>query len=255
MLDDQARGLWDAAADEWNAFVEGGLDYYRTELHGPALLRECGDVQGREVVDLGAGQGWFSRELARRGARVVGVEWSPRLVEHARRLDRETPLGIRYEVADAAALASTVPPASADLVTACMSLMDMPRPDAVLRGVREVLRAGGRFVFSVPNPVTDSPYREWERDERGEKRALKLDRYFEAVAGLMSWNMPRLGRPFSTVQYRFTLEQWSMLLEGAGFVIARLREPRPEPAALARRPELHDASRMPYFLIVDARLA
>src|SRR5690242_3106940 len=95
MLDNQARDLWDAAADEWNAFVEGGLDYYRTELHGPALLGACGDVHGREVVDLGAGQGWFSRELARSGARVIGIEWSPRLVEHARRLERESPLGVR----------------------------------------------------------------------------------------------------------------------------------------------------------------
>jgi hypothetical protein len=60
---------------------------------------------------------------------------------------------------------------------------------------------------------------------------------------------------FTTLQYRYTLEQWSQMIEAAGLVIARLREPRPSELAIAKRPALASAARMPFFLIVDARRA
>src|SRR5215468_11060340 len=96
--DDLARSCWDESADAWNHFVESGLDYYRTELHGPALLDACGVVAGLDVLDVGCGQGWFKRELARRGARVVGVDWSPGLIAHARRHQAAQPLAVNYEL-------------------------------------------------------------------------------------------------------------------------------------------------------------
>mgnify|MGYP002146564132 CR=1 FL=1 len=254
MLDDRlAQTLWDESADAWDRFVETGLDYYRTELHGPALLAACAPLQSVQALDLGCGQGWFSRQLARCGARVVGVDWSPRLVAHAERHEAQAPLGIGFEVLDAARIGQRFAAASFDLITACMSLMDMPRPGDVLAAARPLLRPGGRIVISIPNPVTDCPLREWERDASGDKRALKIDRYFETAPRLLDWNMKRLERHFRTVQYRYTLEQWSLLFEHAGLCITRLREPRPTPESLQRCPDLSDAARLPYFLVVELR--
>jgi hypothetical protein len=71
----------------------------------------------------------------------------------------------------------------------------------------------------------------------------------------MEWNMARLPERFRTVQYRHTLEGWSRLVEDAGLVVARLREPRADAAMIARYPPLADAARLPYFLILDLRPA
>ena len=65
--------------------------------------------------------------------------------------------------------------------------------------------------------------------------------------------MKRLPQSFRTVQYRHTLEQWSQMIEAAGFVISRLREPRPTAEALERCPNLEDANRLPMFLILELR--
>jgi 2-polyprenyl-3-methyl-5-hydroxy-6-metoxy-1,4-benzoquinol methylase len=255
-----ARRMWNDAADAFNEFVETGLDYYRTDVHGPALLEACGDVRGQRVLDLGCGQGWFSRQLATAGGQVTGIDWSTGMIEHARRIEearhfqaqRDMPGGVTYDLLDATELAARFEPGTFDLVTACMSLMDMPRPRAVLAAAA---RLAPRIVFSIPNPVTDAPHRVWKRDAAGHKLALEIDRYFETTSGVMQWDMKRLVHHFATVQYRYTLEQWSQMLESAGLMIARLREPRPSEAMIATRPELGDAARLPYFLIIDARVS
>lgn len=251
--DSLARSCWDDSADAWNHFVESGLDYYRSDLHGPALLAACTPVRGLDALDLGCGQGWFSRQLARQGAHVVGVDWSQGAIAHARRHEAGEPLGAIYEVMDAALVAERFDPASFDLITGCMSIMDMPKPKEVLAAALPLLRERGRLIFSISHPVTDSTYRDWERDENGRQLALKIDRYFEAAPSILEWSMKRLPQPFRTVQYRHTLEQWSRMIEDAGFAIVRLREPRPSAEALARCPDLEDANRVPFFLILELR--
>src|SRR5688572_10313253 len=53
-----------------------------------AVLEVLGDVSGLDLCGLGCGEGHLSRELARRGARVVGVDVSAKLLAHARERDR-----------------------------------------------------------------------------------------------------------------------------------------------------------------------
>ncbi len=56
----------------------------------PRMLAMLGEVRGRNVLDLGCGEGGYARELAKRGAAVTGVDGSARLIEVAR--SRSTPL-------------------------------------------------------------------------------------------------------------------------------------------------------------------
>jgi SAM-dependent methyltransferase len=67
----------------------------------------------------------FARELARRGARVTGIDISPRMIAHAKRQESAAPLGIDYQVVDAAA--------------------------------GHAPGAGGRFVASIAHACTDTP--------------------------------------------------------------------------------------------------
>jgi SAM-dependent methyltransferase len=242
---------WGAAADAWDEFVESGADYHRTDLHGPALLDACGDVDGRRVLDLGCGQGWFSRQLAGRGARVVGVDAAAPMLAHARRYEAARPLGIAYHHLDAARVAEMWPLGSFDLVAACMVLHDLPNPGDVLAAARRVLTDGGRMVFSIVHPVTSVPPAVWVRDEAGRKGALRVDRYFDSGPIRLRWAMARLAAPWEVTNWHWTLTEWSDLIEGACFRIDRLREPRPTAEQAAANPSFEPARRLPYFLVVE----
>jgi SAM-dependent methyltransferase len=246
---ESATRAWDRAADAYAHGQASGRDYYRYEFFGPAHVAACGDVGGLELLDVGCGAGYFAREMARRGARVTAVDISPRMIEHARREEAAAPLGIRYHVGDAARVDALFAAGSFDAATSCVALQDMPDAARVLRAVHAVLRPNGRLVASIAHPCTDTPYREWERDDEGRKRWLCLDRYFER--GPIEYRWRGWEYEFTTPAVHATLEDWFGWMLEAGFRLSGFREPRPSEEAVARRPDLEDARRMPYFAIFE----
>lgn len=247
---DSVRDSWNRAADPYADGQASGRDFYRYEFFGPAQIALCGDVRGLRALDVGCGAGYFARELAVRGANVSAADLSPRMVEKAREIEAREPLGVSYTICDAADLLEAFGPGTFDLVTSCVALQDMPDIPGALAAVRGVLRPGGRFVASFTHPCSDTPFRRWEKDEAGDKRWLCVDRYFERGPIEYTW-VGWSDAPFTTAAMHLTLEDWFAWFLAAGFTIRGVHEPRPTPEAIARRPELEDASRIPYFLFMD----
>lgn len=248
----EARLAWERSLDVWENFQERGLDYSRDLVHGPALLRAIGEVRGLRVLDVGCGQGRFTRELARRGPLVTGVDWSRGMIRIARRHERETPLGIRYRHLDAREIGNGWPGGSFDRVVACMSFMDMPGLPQVLRGAHRLLAPEGRLVFSVSHPLNTAAVG-WERPGAPLRGAMGVENYFVERVGVTEWRMKRLDRPFDTLYWHRTFESWFRLLDVADFAIEGLTEPRATPAQSRSNPLLRGARVFPFFLVMDCR--
>lgn len=246
---DSVREAWDRASDAWAQGQASGRDFYRYEFFGPAHVALCGEVRGLRVLDVGCGSGYLSRELARRGASVVGVDISPRMIAHAMRLEADASEGIEYRVLDASALPADFDAGSFDMATSCLALQDMPDVPRVLGGVRTLLRPGGRFVASITHPCTDTQLRRWELDADGAKRWLCIDRYFDR--GPLQYEWSGWGDEFTTEAIHAPLEDWVRWILESGFRLGGLQEPCPTEQAVRSRPELEDAARVPYYLLFD----
>ncbi len=98
------------------------------------------------MIDLGCGEGRASRELRALGHRVVGADYSPTLTRAARASCPAIPV-IR---ADAAALPFAGQ--SADLVLACMSLLDFDDFGGAVAEIGRVLRPRGQLCLAVVHP-------------------------------------------------------------------------------------------------------
>ena len=112
---------------------------------------------GDAVIDVGCGPGHYTHLIARRGADVLGLDPSERFVELAR---QRAPSGARFEVAALPEALHDLPAQSADYVFMSDALLfyfvspspaERPDPDALLRGIRRVLRPGGRFLSLEPH--------------------------------------------------------------------------------------------------------
>jgi len=135
---------WDSLADAYDAVAGTDADYYRTKVIGPGLLKAVGKVDGLNVLDIGCGQGYFSRLLAEAGAHVVGVDISQRQIAHARRREAERPLGIQYVALDATRIGERWPPMTFELAVSSIAFQDMPDPLNVMHGTKRVLTESGR---------------------------------------------------------------------------------------------------------------
>jgi SAM-dependent methyltransferase len=116
-----------------------------------ALLGLLGPPAGLRVLDAACGHGRMTRELARRGAEVVGVDISAAMIGKAAAAEREQPLGVRYVHADLGAT-GWLAPATFDAVTCHFGLSDIDDVDRALAAIGYALRPGGRFVFSILHP-------------------------------------------------------------------------------------------------------
>ncbi|MGV9210772.1 demethylmenaquinone methyltransferase [Micromonospora sp. RB23] len=111
---------------------------------------------GERVLDVGAGTGVSTRELAQSGAYAVGADLSLGMLQVGKRVRPEVPLlagdALRLPFADA----------SFDAVTISFALRNVNDTDAALRELARVTRPGGRLVvceFSTPvNPVFRTVY-------------------------------------------------------------------------------------------------
>lgn len=142
--------LYDEHAGRWQRREPSSLSDFTGR---PPVFEFCGDVGGLDVLDLGCGEGYCSRELAGRGAgTVTGVELSAEMVELAKAQESELGQGITYRQGDVTALEDA--DASYDLAVGVFvyNYVDVAGMRASFREVHRVLRPGGRFVFSVPHP-------------------------------------------------------------------------------------------------------
>lgn len=107
-------------------------------------------LAGRRALDVGCGGGLLAEGMARRGARVTGIDLSPRAIEVARLHALETGTDVDYREVPIEALA-TAEPGGFDLVT-CLELLEhVPEPGAVIAAVARLVRPGGDVVFSTIN--------------------------------------------------------------------------------------------------------
>lgn len=141
------------------ARIYDALDPGRGDLeHYVAMVDEFG---ARQVLDVGCGTGELACWLARLGVEVVGVDPAEASLEVAK--GKEFADRVRWIHGDA----TTLPPLQADLAVMTGNVAQVFLTDedwaATLRGVRDALRPGGRFVFETRDPARRG-WEEWTRE-------------------------------------------------------------------------------------------
>ena len=107
-------------------------------------------MTGEHLLDAACGHGRISRELARRGATVEGLDLSEALVEKAAAAEHHQQLGIRYHHADI----TTAPLGNAtfDAIVCSFVLSDIDNLDLAPNAISDAMRPDSRFVFSILHP-------------------------------------------------------------------------------------------------------
>jgi SAM-dependent methyltransferase len=142
-LKKNARAAW--AAGDYPAIA-------RRQLWpvGERIVRHVGIRAGEDVLDVACGTGNAALRAAAAGARTVGVDLTPELLQAGRALASEAGVAVEWKEGDAESL--PLADESFDAVVSVFGCMFAPRHEVVAREVARVLRRGGRLGICAWTP-------------------------------------------------------------------------------------------------------
>lgn len=215
MKQDSSTIAWNAMGDEWFELAQTGEA--RNCFIMPNMLKFMGDVAGKQILDLGCGEGGYSRELTKRGAQLVSVDCSKRAIEIASSLAEKEGLSIEHFVRNSNDLFD-IEPEQFDIVLCSMMLMDCEDFEGTLREAPN----GGLFA-SVLHPCFDGNHdigigRQGEEIER----QVVVKNYFEPK----EWEAPLWKGTVPVIWRHRTMEEYVKAFIKAGLMIFDLNEPR-----------------------------
>lgn len=252
--DADVQANWNANAERWDAGYDADGDRNRRYQSDEPMLALLGEVRGLRVLDVGSGNGYLCRKLARAGAIMTGVELSDEFCRIANRREADDPLGITYRHASVTT-ADLFPAGSFDKAVSNYVLMDVRDYAAAVRNVFRVLQPGGIFVVVISHPsfacgpmgwVTPAP----DSPRREDWTAFRVDAYFHRGAYLSQW------ANFDPVlSFHRPLRDYWETFAGAGFSVDAFEEPSITERGRRELPlaQAEQALRVPYSCIFRLR--
>ncbi len=222
------RALWDDWAQKFVASAEANWAH-TTPAWGIWHVSESeirmlpDDLVGKDAIELGCGTAYVSAWLARRGARVVGIDNSDAQLATARRLQRQH--GLEFPLLHGNAEMVPYPDASFDFAISEYGASLWADPQRWVPEAARLLRPHGRLTFLVNSfllmlcmPAQDG--------------VAATDRLLRPAFGMYRVAWP--GDP--GVEFHLSHGDWIRLLRESGFEIEDLVEIRPPEGATTRYP-------------------
>lgn len=151
MKKDTSTESWGRAemSDEWIQHAQ--TNPHRLHFIMPFTFQQLGDVAGKDVLDLGCGEGGYSRELCRRGAAVTAVDCAESAIGYCIEKAKEEQLDITYYSMNSYDLHG-IEDNAFDIVLSSMMLMDCEDFEGTVKEIARVLKPGGKLFASVCHP-------------------------------------------------------------------------------------------------------
>lgn len=182
----ETRAAWNANAAVWDERMRDEGNDFVNELIWPSAKVLLDLRPGEKVLDVGCGNGLYSRRLARLGGIVTAFDFAEELIKRAQAYGTEFESGgsIAYSLIDATNEAEllTLGTRQFDVAFCTMALMDIAELDPLMKALAQLLKPGGRFVFATCHPCFNQAYAAHfaEMQDYGDNRTtygVKVTRY------------------------------------------------------------------------------
>jgi ubiquinone/menaquinone biosynthesis C-methylase UbiE len=195
-------------------------------LEESITLSFISNVRNRKVLDVGCGTGRYCKLLADRGAKVVGIDPSPRMLEHAK---RKITSNCKFELHLGRIEDAEFPTSYFNVVVCALTLGHIPELEPVIKKVSRIIKSRGRLIISNIHPywpISGHDYAE----------------FFD-----------KSGQEYRIPEYAHLIEEYWNLFRRFNFSIEDIKEPKVDDKLIEAFPELKEWKGIPLALILKAR--
>lgn len=217
------RAYWDASAQSWVAAGERAWDateptWGNWDVPEEAMHMLPADMTGLEAVELGCGTAYVAAWMARRGARVTGIDNSSEQLATARRLAVRH--GVDLTLVHGDAEATPFGDHAFDFAISEYGASIWCDPHAWIPEAHRILKPGGRLVFLGNHPLTAvcSP---------PDGSTPVSERLLQPYFGMHRVDWSEVEHDPGGIEFNLPLSGWFALFRRVGFAVEDYREPRP----------------------------
>jgi len=220
MKHDSSTRSWNALGDEWIELAQTGES--RMVFIMPYMLELMGDVENKKILDLGCGEGGYSRELKKRNADVISIDCSEKIIQYALTQAEREGLTIQHFIRNSNDLYG-IEDGSFDIVLCSMMLMDCEDFEGTLREAARVLKPCGKMFVSVLHPCFNGNHEAGiGRQGTGIDREVIVKNYFFPT----EWEAPLYKGSIPVIWRHRTFEDYVKAFVKCGLTIEDVNEPR-----------------------------
>ncbi|MFA1737697.1 class I SAM-dependent methyltransferase [Lysinibacillus fusiformis] len=216
-------------------------------IEQPAIKSLIPCLKGKSVLDLGCGDGHFSKYCIENGAKnVIGVDISKNMIERAKKLYQDD--NIEFMCLPMEDLGLTKQ--KFDLIISSLSLHYVENYPALIQKIYGLLNNSGEFIFSTVHPIATARKGSdhWIKTEDGHKLHWALDNYQEEGIREHDW----FGE-YSAVIYHRTISTLVNTLIEHGFSLDKMIEPESTLTGIEKMPESINEKRRPSFIVIKSK--
>jgi len=228
------RDYWNGMAQDWvaageRAWASDTVSWGNWSLPEAELRLLPEDMTGMAAIELGCGTGYVSAWMARRGAKVTGIDMSAEQLSTARRLMVDHDLDITFIEGNAEA--TGLPDGSFDFAISEYGAAIWCDPEVWLPEAHRLLKPGGTLVFLGNHPMTliTAP-------PSGAASERMLHRPYRGL-GRVDWTEVEIDP--GGVEFNRTMSDWMALFDRVGFDVIRYQELYAPDTAKGERYAIH----------------
>lgn len=241
---------WGKVADWYHSLLEENKDSYQRALILPNLLRLLQIKKGDLILDIACGNGFFTREFYKAGAKVTGVDVSKELIA----LAKKNSIEIDYVVSAAEKL--PFKDKSFNKAVSILAIQNIEMANEALKEAGRILKSDGSLFLVLNHPAFRIPKASsWEWNEKEKTQYRKIDSYLSEAKHKIQMHPGDKPSEY-TITFHRPLQFYFKALQKAGFAVTRLEEweshKKSEPGSRAKE-ENRIRKEIPMFLMLEAR--
>lgn len=201
--DKQIVDSWRMNVNPWVSAIRNGEIENRLLITNRAIVDVVLNRKPKTVLDVGCGEGWLVRELAKEGVGALGIDVVPELIKFANREHAGRYQQLAYEDLSEASLSEKF-----DVIVANFSLLGNESVKSVFRQAPFLLNEGGAVIVQTIHPVVGGGNDEYKDGWR----EGSWEGFNSAFCNPAPW-------------YFRTIESWIQMFKYHGFSLSETIEP------------------------------